>query len=252
MKPDLLARTSRLLGEESLEKLAKSRVCVIGLGGVGAQAAETLVRSGVGSLRLVDMDLLKPTDVNRHPWALASTMDRPKTEVAAERFEDINPDVKLECLRDFFHTDSADRLLAEPLDFVVDAIDGFNPKVALIEACISRALPLVSCMGAANRCDPTAVKVADISKTEGCPLARVVRRALRRRGIFSGVPCVFSDEPVLRTIATDDFGDEEAVFTRGRPRRVQPSMGAVPAVLGVVAAQYVVLELVGMRQRWMG
>ena len=251
MKPDHLARTALLLGDETLEKLAQSRVCVIGLGGVGAQVAETLARAGVGWLRLVDMDLIKPTDINRHPWALASTLNKPKTEVAAERFRDINPNISLEIYRDFFHTDTADRLLAEPLDFVVDAIDGFNPKVALVETCVNRKLPVVACMGAANRCDPTAVKVADISKTQGCPLARVVRRELRRRGISSGVPCAFSDEPVIRAIAPDDYPDEEVVFSRGRPRRTQPSMGAVPAALGIVAAQYVVLKLAGIQQRWM-
>jgi tRNA threonylcarbamoyladenosine dehydratase len=239
-------RTELLLGADALHRLHAARVAVFGLGGVGSYAAEALARSGVGTLRLVDFDTVGPSNFNRQLLALRSTLKRPKVEVAAGRLLDINPDLIVDARQAFFHADSADELLAGPLDYVIDAIDSLGPKCELLVQCVLRGLPVVSAMGAAARTDPSLLRVADIWDTERCPLARQVRRNLRKRGITAAIPVVSSSEPPAETHDPDDLGEQaEEVLKRGRRRRVLPSMGTLPGIVGLLAAHTVILALAG-------
>lgn len=238
-------RIEQLLGREALARLRQARVAVFGLGAVGSYAVEALARAGIGALRLVDCDTIRPSNFNRQLYALTATLDRPKTEVARERVLEINPDCAVEACREFVSGASAPRLLAGPLDAVVDAIDSIAPKVELIAAARQGGLKIVSSMGAATRTNPLAIRVGDISETEICPLARFVRKKLRRRGIETGVRCVFSVEPArihrLLAQASDadqrpPVGDESEVFVRGRPRRPIGSLSYVTGIFGLMAA----------------
>ncbi|HEY3416595.1 MAG TPA: tRNA threonylcarbamoyladenosine dehydratase [Armatimonadota bacterium] len=238
-------RTELLIGEDGLRRLQGARVAIFGLGGVGSFAAEALTRSGVGSLRLVDFDRVGPSNFNRQLYALHSTLGQPKVQVAAARLVDINPDLQIDARERFFHADSADELLAMPLDFVIDAIDSLGPKCELLAQCLTRGIPIIAAMGAAARTDPSALRVGTIWDTRGCPLARKVRHDLRRRGITAPLPVVYSSEPPRDTFAPESLGEQaEDYFTRGRPRRVLPSMGMLPGMVGLMAANYVVQQLV--------
>ena len=188
-------RTIRLIGVEATARLAASRVLIIGLGGVGGFAAEHLARCGVGHLTLVDGDTVDVTNCNRQLAALHSSVGRFKVAVLAERFRDINPEIEV-AERPVFLRSAADfdALDAEQFDLVIDAIDEVNAKVELIEWARRHRLPLISSMGAAGKFDASAIRIADISKTCGCPLARAVRRRLRERHIDRGVAVVFSPE----------------------------------------------------------
>jgi len=238
-------RTELLIGEEGLRRLGAARVALFGLGGVGSFAAEALARSGVGWLRLVDFDRVGPSNFNRQLYALRSTLGQPKVAAAAARLRDINPEIVLDLREAFFHADSAEELLAPPLDFVIDAIDSLGPKCELLAQCVERGLPVISAMGAAARTDPSALRIGDIRETEGCPLARKVRRTLRKRGITAPVPVIFSAEPPRGTFDPAALGEAaEDYYRRGRARRVLPSMGMLPGMAGLLAANYVVRELI--------
>jgi len=231
-------RTAQLYGSDALERFTALRVGVFGLGGVGSMAAEALVRSGVGRFVLVDFDRLRPTNLNRQVIALHSTMGRHKAEVLRERMLDINPQVSVEAHMEFIdlHTRGA---LLDRIDVLVDAIDALNPKVGLLEEVVQRGLPLISVMGAAGRRDPSKIRLDDISRSEGCPLARRVRKMLRRRGIDGGFPVVFSTEQAVPPLAPGDDVSEEKEMERGRERGVQPSAMAIPAIMGLWAATWV-------------
>ncbi len=239
-------RTELLIGDDGLRRLQAARVAVFGLGGVGSYAAEALARSGVGSLRLVDFDRVGPSNFNRQLFALHSTLGQPKTAVAAARLCDINPEIALDVRECFFHADTADALLAVPLDFVIDAIDSLGPKCELLAQCVERGLPIISAMGAAARTDPAALRLGSVWETRGCPLARQVRHALRRRGLTADVPVVYSTEPARPTFDPEELGEQaEHYYARGRRRRVLPSLGMLPGMVGLMAANYVVMQLVG-------
>jgi len=238
-------RTELLIGEAGLRRLRGARIAVFGLGGVGSFAVEALARSGVGYLRLVDFDQVGPSNFNRQLFALHSTLGQPKTQVAAARLADINPDLEIDARESFFHADSADELLAPPLDFVIDAIDSLGPKCELLAQCLTRGIPVVSAMGAAARTDPAALRIGSVWETKGCPLARKVRHDLRRRGITAPLPVVYSSEPPRETFAPESLGEQaEDYYRRGRARRVLPSMGMLPGMVGLLAANYVVQRLV--------
>jgi len=226
-----------LIGKEALAKLKGARVAVFGLGAVGSYAVEALARAGIGFLRLVDCDVVRPSNINRQIFALESTLNRPKAEVAAERVLDINPACKVEAMHEFAGKSTISKLLEKPLDAVIDAIDSVSPKVELIAAAVHSGIQVVSSMGAATRMDPAAVRLGDISETDVCPLARYVRKRLRRRGITTGFRCVFSIEDPFNEAPCGKpqgiSGASQAEFRRslGQPAFAQLSYGEVrPAI----------------------
>jgi tRNA A37 threonylcarbamoyladenosine dehydratase len=191
------SRLKLLVGDEGLERLAAASVAVFGIGGVGSFAAEALVRGGVGRLTLIDFDDICLTNVNRQLHALDGTIGRPKVQVMAERCRAINPAAQVEAIKAFYSAENSPELLDRGYDYVLDCIDHITAKLHLIETCLERDLPVISSMGAANKLDPTQVKVADLFQTGQCRLARVIRRELRRRGIQHGVKVVYSTEEFI-------------------------------------------------------
>lgn len=190
-------RTELLLGDEKLSILNSSKVLVVGVGGVGAYAAEMLCRSGIGSMTIVDADVVSLTNINRQLVALHSTVGQDKVEILGERLLDINPELNLTKIKCFIKDDAVCRLLeSDSFDFVVDAIDTLAPKVYLIKESLKREIPLVSSMGAGAKTDPTLVEIKDISKTNYCPLAHMLRKRLHKEGIRSGFMAVFSTEEI--------------------------------------------------------
>lgn len=218
------SRTEMVIGKENLQRLAKTTVTILGLGGVGGYVAEALARSGVGSLVLIDHDSISPTNLNRQIIALESTLGRPKVEVMAERIAQINPHCKVIAYKDFYDSSNHDRLIAKNVDYVADAIDSVGPKVALISRCTKEEIPIISSLGTGNKLDPTRLIITDISKTHTCPLARAVRQALRKKNIIQGVPVVFSDEEVQ--------GERNGA--------VPGSTSFVPPVSGLIMASWIV------------
>jgi len=232
-------RTLLLMGEEALQKLSDAVVAVIGLGGVGAYAAEMLARAGVGRLILLDSDCVAESNKNRQLLALDSNMGRKKTEVMAARLRDINPSLELTLIDDYLTQDNVATLLG-PLkpDFLVDAIDTLTPKLSLIHYCVNACIPLVSSMGSGAKYDATKVRLTDLSKSYNCPLAYIVRKKLRKMGIEKGFPVVFSEE----------LPDDNAIVeTRGETNK-KSQVGTVsylPAVFGCVCAQAAIRHITG-------
>lgn len=219
------SRTALLLGEEGVEKLKKSRVAVFGLGGVGSFAAEALARAGVGELLLVDKDKVEESNLNRQLVALYSTVGKYKAEVMKERIADIAPDCRAEARVCFYLPDTADEFDLSRYDYVVDAIDNVTAKICLLSRARAAGVSVISAMGAGNKLDPCAFRVGDVSESRVCPLAKVVRRELKKRGV-SGVKAVWSEEePRLRA---DTVG----------------SVSFVPSVMGLIMAGEVIKDLV--------
>ena len=234
---DQFSRTRLLLGEAALEKLAKCRVAVFGVGGVGGYVCEALARSGVGAFDLVDDDQVALTNLNRQIIATHSTLGRDKVEVMAERMRDINPAVDVRPRRCFFLPENADEFPFDEYDYVVDAVDTVAAKLALIEKAREHGVPVISAMGAGNKLDPGRFRVSDISQTNTCPLARVMRRELHKRGI-DHVKVVWSDEPPVQPM-----GEAEDA-PAGHARRSTPGSTAfAPAVAGLMIAGEVVKDL---------
>ncbi len=223
-------RTNILIGDSGLEKLASSTVAVIGLGGVGAYAAEMLCRAGVGKLILLDSDMVSITNKNRQLIALDSTVGKMKCDVLGARLKDINPNVELELVAEYLHEDNAAALLGGyRIDFLVDAIDTLSPKIALIKYCTDNSIKLVSSMGAGAKFDATAIRIKDLSKSFNCPLAYILRKKLRKVGIHKGFDVVFSEE----------LPDKEAIVPM-EERNKKSQVGTIsylPAVFGCVCAQ---------------
>ncbi len=227
------SRTELLLGKEGVETLKKARVAVFGVGGVGGYVVEALARSGVGELDLIDKDVVSLSNINRQIIALHSTVGRKKTEVAKERALDINPDMTVHCHDLFFLPENADTFDFSSYDYIVDAIDTVSGKLALIERANAYQIPVISSMGAGNKLDAAAFEVADISKTSVCPLARVMRRELKKRGI-EHLKVVYSKEEPKQSSAID----EES----GKP--LVGSIAFVPSVVGLLLAGEVIKDLV--------
>ena len=225
-----------LVGAEGLERLFESSVAVIGLGGVGAYAAEMLCRAGVGHLILLDSDVVSESNKNRQLIALDSTIGKPKSTVLAERLKDINPDVRLTLINCYLEEGGIQQLLGEyKVDFLVDAIDTLAPKIALIKYCVESGIPHVSSMGAGAKFDATAVRLADLSKSYNCPLAYILRKKLRKVGISKGFKVVFSEELPRREAIV-------AVEERNKKSNVG-TISYLPAVFGCVCAQAAVEHL---------
>ena len=233
-----LSRLELMLGEEAVQRLKNAHVAVFGVGGVGGYVVEALSRSGVGALTLVDDDTVNLTNLNRQIIALRSTLGQYKVEAAAARILDINPDCAVTAKQAFFLPENADAFDFAQYDYVVDAIDTVSGKIELAVRCRAAGVPLISCMGAGNKLDPTAFEVTDISKTSVCPLARVMRRELKKRGI-EHLKVVYSREPALTPVGAPPQGE-------GETRRSVPASNAfVPAVAGLIAAGEVIKELAG-------
>jgi len=232
---DQFDRTARLMGRRAVETLGQAKVAVFGLGAVGSFATEALARAGVGYLRLVDFDRVEPSNLNRQLYALHSTLGQKKAMIARERVLDIYPMCRVEIHDTFVNADSLDSLLSEDLDVVVDAIDGLNAKVNLLVAACQMELPVVSSMGAGGRMDGSLIRTGDISDTQVCPLARMVRRRLHRRGVFTGIRCVYSLEPPVRSPDAERLPDQEnqnSGESTGHGRQ-RPPIGTIPWIPGI-------------------
>ena len=232
-------REALLLGEEAVERLGASRVALFGLGGVGSYAAEALARSGVGEIELVDSDVVSLSNINRQLCALEDTVGRPKVEVVAERLRKINPSIRLTCKQEFLLPETADSFDFSSYDFVIDAIDTVSGKIAIVERSMAAGVPVISCMGTGNKSDPTALRVTDLAKTNTCPLARVMRRELKKRGI-GHLRVVYSEEIPM----TPNRAEQTE---QGKP--VPGSLAFVPSVAGLIAASEAVKTLIGQTDR---
>ncbi len=245
-------RLQRLIGEESLRRLSRSFVVVVGLGAVGSYATEALARAGIGKLRLVDFDEVRLSNINRQLLALGSTLGRKKCELAAARVRDINPRCEVHALDCFVHCDTLDLVLEGEPDLVVDAIDSFTPKVVLLEELIRRNIPVISSMGAALRTDPTMVRVGPMRKVAGCPLAAKLRKALRKKGLPLEFTCVYSLESTCHLPREAiDMGAEENddCLVRGRKRRTLGSMPTLTGIFGLTAANAAIQYLARLPQQ---
>lgn len=229
------SRTALLLGEAGVNALKKARVAVFGIGGVGGFACEALARAGVGSLLLVDDDTVSESNLNRQLIALRSTIGQPKVSVMAARIADIDPSIAVETRQCFFDETTAGSFDFSAFDYVIDAIDTVSAKVELICRAKAAGTPIVSCMGAGNKLDPTKFVVTDLAKTDTCPLARVLRQRLRKQGI-EHLQVVYSTEPPLTPLETIQDG--------GR-RQLPGSVSFVPSAAGLVAAGAVIRALCG-------
>jgi tRNA A37 threonylcarbamoyladenosine dehydratase len=232
-------RIEMLLGQEKIAMLQKATVAVIGLGGVGSYVAEALCRSSIGTLILIDADVVEPSNINRQLPALTSTMGRLKTEVVAERLQQINPDCHILIKSEFYKPGDFDKFFALGMsadnvpkypDFIADAIDSTASKVDILCTAVEKNVPIISSMGTGNKLDPTSLRLADISRTSVCPLAKSVRKQARMRGIEKGIPVVYSLEA------------PQAVVKNSTPG----SMVFVPASAGLLMASYIVRKLTGI------
>ena len=234
------SRTQILLGKEAMQRLYRARVAVFGIGGVGGHTAEALARSGVGTLDLIDSDTISLTNLNRQLLATHSSVGKLKVEVAKERLLDINPELVVNIYPVFYTPETADRFDFSQYDYIVDAIDTVTGKLSLAERAFGAGTPIISCMGAGNKLDGTAFQVADISKTTICPLARVMRKELKKRGI-NHMKVVYSTEEALKPV-----GAEEEAAALGK-RQIPGSTSYIPGIAGLLLAGEVIKDLAGCR-----
>ena len=230
------SRTELIFGEDATKKLASCRVAVFGVGGVGGYAVEALARAGVGTLDIIDNDTVNITNINRQIYATTKTIGAFKVDVARERILDINPDATVNAYKTFFMPETASQFDFSVYDYVVDAIDTVKGKIELILCAKAAGVPVISSMGAGHKVDPTKFEVADIYETSVCPLARVMRTELKRRGVTS-LKVVYSKEPPL----TPSESDEE----NGARRQTPGSTPFVPPVAGLIIAGEVIKDLIG-------
>ena len=249
------SRTELLLGKEGVDRLKESTVAVFGIGGVGTFAVEALARSGVGKLILVDDDDICITNINRQLHATTKTVGKPKVEVMAQRVKEINPRAEVVALKEFVSKNNIDEILSGKIDYVIDAIDTVSSKLDLAVKCDELGLPIISSMGAGNKLDPTKFEVADIYKTSVCPLAKVMRTELRKRGIKK-LKVVYSKEqpmkPKLNEVVSCKVG---CVCPPGATRKctdrrqIPGSISFVPSVVGLIIAGEVIKDLAGVNEK---
>ena len=235
---EIFLRTEMLLGPQAMERLAAAHVAVFGLGGVGSWCAEALARSGVGALTLVDHDEVGPTNLNRQVEATRSTLGLPKAMAMADRIRDITPACRLTQRAEKYEADRRESFFAVRYDYIVDCIDLVSCKLDLIQTALERDVPIISALGTGNKLDPSRFRITDLSKTEGCPLARVVRKELRARGILHHRVLWSPEEPRVPL--------QQEAPPPGR-RSVPGSVAWVPPVAGLMLAGDVVLSLAGLR-----
>ena len=232
-------RTAMLLGEEALKRLQSARVAVFGLGGVGGYTVEALARAGIGQLDLIDNDTVSLSNVNRQLLATYSTVGMDKTEAAKQRVLDINPDCVVRTHKVFYTPDTAPQFDFSEYDYIVDAIDTVTGKLALVERAVAAGTPIICCMGTGNKLDASAFQVADISKTSMCPLARIMRKELGKRGI-KHLKVVYSQEEAL-----SPTGWEEEAAALGK-RQIPGSVSFVPGAAGLILAGEVIKDIAGI------
>lgn len=238
MTNEFSSRTELLLGADGLAKLAATRVAVFGLGGVGSYAAEALVRAGVGHFLLVDHDVVSLSNLNRQLHATRKTVGQKKTEAMRERMLDVNPDADVESIDAFYEPNCAEDFFSAPLDYIIDAVDTVTAKLSLAVEATRRNIPIISSMGAGNKLDPTLFEVADIYETSVCPLAKTMRKELKKRGV-PRLKVVYSKEPPLSAVASEsDHG-----------RHAPGSVSFVPSVAGLILAGEVIRALTGVNRK---
>ena len=232
-----MQRTELLLGSDRIERLRNARVLVVGLGGVGAYAAEAIARAGVGTMTIADADAVSESNINRQLPALHSTVGEPKAEVMARRLLDINPGLRLTVVRRYIRDEETETLLDEGFDYVVDAIDTLSPKAGLIRSCLERDIPVVSSMGAGAKTDPTRIRIEDIARSHHCPLAHMLRKRLHKMGIRTGIYDVISHEPAPEgsMMLCEETNKKSNVGT----------ISYMPAVFGCHCASVVIRGLIG-------
>jgi tRNA A37 threonylcarbamoyladenosine dehydratase len=236
---DWLTRTELILDEEKLKRLKNSNVLVVGLGGVGAYAAEMISRAGIGSMTIVDGDHIHPTNRNRQLPALKSTEGLPKAEVMGKRILDINPDINLTIIQEYLKDDRMIEVLDAGFDYIVDAIDTLSPKIFLIYHSMQRKYPVVSSMGAGGKFDPTKVTVSDISETTDCSLARILRKKLHKLGIREGFTAVYSPEQIDKSKVVATNGEHNKASIVG-------TISYMPAAFGIACSSVVIRDLTGI------
>jgi len=239
MSDDWLDRTKMLIGEEGLKNLLSARILVVGLGGVGAYAAEMICRSGAGSLTIVDGDRIQPSNRNRQLLALKSTEGLLKAELMGSRLLNINPDLNLEIISEYIRDERMVEILDRGYDYVVDAIDTLSPKVFLIYHSLQRKYPVVSSMGSGGKFDPLRISITDISETTDCTLARMLRKRLHRLGVRSGVTAVWSPEAIDKTRILSVSGEANKASVVG-------TVSYMPAAFGIACASVVIRDLAGI------
>lgn len=244
------SRTELIIGTENLEKLKNSRIAVFGIGGVGTYAVEGLARSGVGKFVLVDDDDICLTNINRQIHALRSTVGKSKVELMKNRVLEINPRAEVETYKMLYNGETADMLLSEDYDYVVDAIDMVSAKLDLVERCTKMNLNIISSMGAGNKLDPTRFEVTDIYKTTICPLAKVMRKELRKRGVEKLKVVYSKEEPIEPQVIPSDCKTDCICPNKDRTctvrHQIPGSVAFVPSVAGFIIASVVVRDLIGM------
>lgn len=236
MEDNWLARTELLLGSEKIKKLEHKNILVVGLGGVGAYAAEMLARAGIGKITIIDGDRISLSNINRQLLATHSHLNKKKTNLMAERLKDINPNIKITAIDRFIEDDAMKEILNEKFDYVVDAIDTFSPKIYLIYHSLQKKLKIVSSMGAAGKLDPSKVQLTNLEKSYNCKLARILRKKLRYMGVQGGFPVVFSSELV----------NPEAVIQVKNEQNKKSNVGSIsyiPALFGIFCAAKVINDL---------
>lgn len=231
-----LSRTENLFGENAIQTLARSHVAVFGIGGVGGYAVEALARSGVGAIDLIDNDKVSVTNINRQIMATHKTLGQYKADIAAERIKDINPDCKVLTHKIFYLPETAEKFDFSQYDYIIDAIDTVAGKLAIIENAHKCGTPVISCMGTGNKTDPAAFKVADIFSTSVCPLAKVMRRELKKRGIGK-LKVVYSEEEPIKPLSAEEAENCQK-------RSIPASCSFVPPVAGMIIAGEVVKDLI--------
>ena len=244
------SRTELVIGTDNLEKLKNAKVAVFGIGGVGTYAVEGLARSGVGKFVLVDDDDICLTNINRQIHAMRSTIGKPKVEMMKARVLDINPKAEVETYKMLYNAETAEQLLAADYDYVVDAIDMVSAKLDLVERCSKMKLPIISSMGAGNKLDPTRFEVTDIFKTTICPLAKVMRKELRKRGVEKLKVVYSKEEPIEPKAISSDCKTDCICPNKDRNctvrHQIPGSVAFVPSVAGLIIASVVVKDLTGL------
>lgn len=232
-----LSRTTLLIGEEGVSKLAASHVLIVGMGGVGSYAAEFIARAGVGRITIVDGDVVDPTNRNRQLPALSTNHGQPKADIMAERIRAINPEVALMVVKSFIEPDMVKDLIALKPDYLIDAIDSITPKITFMRQAYESGIPLVSSMGAGGKLDPMALRVVDISKTYNCPFAQQVRKQLKGIGIYKGITVVFSPEDPIKDslMLTDGTKYKKSAYG---------TISYLPAIFGAMVASVVIRRII--------
>lgn len=236
-----LSRTQLLIGKENLLKLTRSHVLVVGLGGVGSYAAEFICRSGIGTMTIVDGDVVDPTNRNRQLPALATNHGVSKADIMADRLKAINPELTLHVIKTFINPEAVEDILqAHPYDYIIDAIDSITPKITFLKGAYHKKIPVISSMGAGAKLDPTQLRVVDISKTNICPFAQQVRKNLKKHGIYRGIKAVYSPEAPIK---------ESLMLTDGRnyKKSAYGTISYLPATFGATCSSVVIRELIGIK-----